>query len=92
MLADENQPPVPFTQHSSRAFDLPAVRLTPELTHGFDEQEHAAHARVAVREAAAVGVRRERAADAHLSVRDERPAFAALAEAERLRPSRGPSA
>ena len=39
---------------------------------------------MAVREAAAVGVGRQRAAEAQLAVVDERAAFALLAEAERL--------
>ena len=64
--------------------DLPAVRLAAELARGFDEQEHAAHAGVAVREAAAVGVGGQRAAEAQLAVGDERAALALLAEAERL--------
>ena len=66
VLADENQPPVPFTHASSRVLDLAAVRLAAELARRFDEQEHAAHAGVAVRQPAAVGVgraaRRRRAA------------------------------
>ncbi len=92
VLADENQPPVPFT-HASCAFSTwRPCGLAPELTGRFDEQEHAAHARVAVREAAAVGVRRERAAEAELAVLDERTAFAGLAEARALRGSRAPCA
>ena len=58
VLADENQPPVPFTHASLRVLDLAAVRLAAELARRLDEQEHAAHAGVAVRQAAAVGVRR----------------------------------
>ena len=58
VLADENQPPVPFTHASLRVLDLAAVRLAAELRGRLDEQEHAAHAGVAVRQAAAVGVGR----------------------------------
>ena len=50
-----------------------------------------AHARVARRQPAAVGVRRQRAADAQLAVLDERAALALAAEAERLRASAAPS-
>ena len=90
VLADENQPPVPLTQHSLRVLDLAAVRLAAELAGRLHEQEHAAHAGMAVREAAAVGVRGQRAVEAHAAVVDERAAFALLAEAERLRTSAAP--
>src|SRR5689334_9717016 len=64
--------------------DLALTRLAAELPHGLDEQEHAAHARVAARQTAAVGVRGQRATDAQLAVLDERTALALLAEPEGL--------
>ena len=92
VLAEENQPPVPFTHASLRVLDLTAVRLAAQLPCRLHEQEHAAHAGVAVREAAAVGVRRQRAAEPQLAVVDERAALTPLAEAERLEGLRAPSA
>ena len=91
VAADENQPPVPLTQHELGVLDLAAVRLAAQLPRRLDEQEHAAHAGVAVRQAAAVGVGGQRAAEAQLAVGDERAAFALLAEAERLEASAAPS-
>ena len=84
VLADENQPPVPLTQQSLAFSTWRPSRLAPQLAGGFHEQEHAAHAGMAVREAAAVGVRGQRAVEPHAAVGDERPAFALLAEAEPL--------
>ena len=84
VLADENQPPVPLTQHSLAFSTWRPVGLAAQLPDGLHEQEHAAHAGVAVREAAAVGVGGQRAAEAHAAVGDERAAFALLAEAEPL--------
>src|SRR4029079_2618204 len=67
-----------------RVLDLASVRLAPKLARRLDEQEHAAHAGMAVRQPAAVGVRRQRSPEAELAVLDEGAAFARLAEPERL--------
>ncbi len=84
VLADENQPPVPLT-HASWAFSTwRPCGLAPQLTGRLDEQEHAAHAGMAMGQAAAVGVGGKRAAEPELAVLDERAAFAGPAEAERL--------
>ena len=72
MPDDENQPPVPLTQRDLGVGDLAAVGLAAQLLDRLDEQEHAAHAGVAGRQPAAVGVGRQRAADAQLAVLDER--------------------
>src|SRR5262245_28943900 len=64
--------------------DLTTGRLTPELADGLDHEEHAAHARVAGREPAAVGVGGQRAPDPELPVRHELAAFTLAAEPEGL--------
>ncbi len=82
VLADENQPPVPFTQPSVGVFDLAGVGLAAELADGLHEQEHAPHAGMAMRQAAAVGVGWQSSVETHPSVGDERATFALRAEAE----------
>ena len=61
--AELNQPPVPFTQAIRGAGHLTVAGLATQLLDGFDHEEHSPHARVTGRQSAAVGVRRQRAAD-----------------------------
>jgi hypothetical protein len=60
------------------------VCFAAQLPHGLDEEEHAAHPGMAVRQAAAVGVGGQGAADAQLAVLDERSPSTLLAEPERF--------
>src|SRR6476661_6650080 len=64
--------------------NLPAAGRPTELLDGLDDQEHAQHPRVHVREAGAVRVERELAARRHAAALDEGAALALRAEAEIL--------
>ena len=87
-----NQPLVPLTQASLASGTWRAPALAPELLDRLNEQEHPPHAGLAGGQAAAVGVGRERAADAEPAVLDEGAALALLAEAEALEGQDAPSA
>ena len=67
-----------------RVGDLALAALAAQLAHRLDEREQAVHARVAVRQAAAVGVQRGVAARRDAPAGDERAALALRAEAEVL--------
>ena len=82
--AEENQPPVPLT-HATFASGTCRSPASPRSCFTASTMRNMpAHARVAGREPAAVGVGGQRAADAELAVLDERAALAAAAEPERL--------
>src|SRR4051794_17977828 len=66
------------------AGDLALAALAALLAHRLDEQQQAVHPRVAVRQAAAVGIDRQLAARGDATARDERAALALGAEAEVL--------
>ena len=84
MAPVESMPPVPCASASFASGDLGRARLAAELADGFDDEEHAAHPRMAGREPAAVGVRRQRAVERESSVLDERAALPLRAEPEVL--------
>ena len=59
MPLEQNQPPVPQTHASSASAHLAFAGLAAQLPDRLDEQEQPAHARVAGRQPAAVGVGRQ---------------------------------
>ena len=75
-----------MAERDPRVGHLPRPALPAQLTDGLDEREHPVHAAVGVGEAPAVGVHREFPAGRGALPRDEGPALARPAEAERLEP------
>ena len=64
--------------------NLPGAALAAELSDAFDHGEQSVHARVAVRQAAAIGIDGQAATRRDAAVLHEGPAFALRAEAEIL--------
>src|SRR6059058_4783390 len=89
---DHRYAAVSLAEHASRAVDerelrvgdLRLLSLAAQLPHGLDHEEDAAHAGVVRREAAAVGIDRQRAAEPDAAAGTEGAALARLAEPERL--------
>src|SRR2546423_922782 len=89
---DHRDAAVSLAEHASRAVDEGELRvgdlrllpLAAQLPHGLDHEEDAAHAGVVRREAAAVGIDRQRAAEPDAAAGTEGAPLARLAEPERL--------
>ena len=83
---EDRMPPSLCTSADLGALHLALAQAAAQLAHDLDdaEQDRAGRARVRVRQHAAVGVDRQRAADARVAILEERAALARLHEAQLL--------
>ena len=84
MAPVDNMPPVPWATAMRASGHLGGAAFAAQLAHRLDDEEHAPHPGVTRREAAAVGVGREPAADLEATVLDEGTALTLGAEPEVL--------